>query len=249
MRKRGFTLVELLTVIAIVGILYAIFMPVFKSARGAAFQYNASQTMRQLGASMAMYASDNDDSCPLALYPQANGLQTWFGFREPDGKVDRAAGLLSAYSHGKLGKDPTHNVRPWFGDNTGFGYNWGHIGSDSHERANPEFTSSCENAAHMSELSDPSGTIGFTTSAFYFAPWLERGDGYLYDCGFIYQNRYWRGNPPVDFRHQGARVVDKKLREVRNEGFALVLFMDGSTKARKEGQIKDGMFMRMPPRE
>jgi prepilin-type N-terminal cleavage/methylation domain-containing protein len=249
MRRKAFTLVELLTVIAIIGILYAIFLPVIKAAKSAAFQYNASQTIRQLGSSMAMYASDNDDTCPLALYRAPQGLQTWFGLRTPDGKVDRNAGLLGAYSGGKLGKDPIHDAKPWFGDGTGFGYNWAHIGSDMHERNGPGNPLSPENPAHMSMLSNPSQTIGFTTSSFYYAKWLPKGDGAVYDCGFIYQNKYWAGNPPIDFRHQGYRRVDEKLREVNSDGFALVLFMDGRVKAKKQEQITDEMFMRMPPRE
>src|SRR4051794_31572575 len=97
MRKNGFTLVELLTVIAIIAILYAILLPVIKTAKGAAFQYNASQGIRQLGAATAIYAADSDDTAPLALFADAEGLQAWFGLRYPSGKVDREMGLLGPY--------------------------------------------------------------------------------------------------------------------------------------------------------
>ncbi|MCU0317280.1 MAG: prepilin-type N-terminal cleavage/methylation domain-containing protein [Fimbriimonadaceae bacterium] len=61
MQTRGFTLVELLVVIAIIAILAAILFPVFSQAKVSAKQSQSLAQMRQLSASVLMYASDHDD--------------------------------------------------------------------------------------------------------------------------------------------------------------------------------------------
>ena len=64
MRKNAFTLVELLTVIAIMGVLAAILFPAFISTREQARKATCALNMRQLGMAMILYAQDNDDRLP-----------------------------------------------------------------------------------------------------------------------------------------------------------------------------------------
>ena len=59
--KKAFTLIELLVVIAIIAILAAILFPVFAQAKAAAKQSVALSNMKQLGTSLQIYLSDNDD--------------------------------------------------------------------------------------------------------------------------------------------------------------------------------------------
>lgn len=61
MRIRAFTLIELLVVIAIIAILAAILFPVFSQAKEAAKKTKSLAQMRQLSASVMMYAGDADD--------------------------------------------------------------------------------------------------------------------------------------------------------------------------------------------
>lgn len=68
--KRAFTLIELLVVIAIIAILAAILFPVFAQAREAAKKTVAINAQKQIGLSMVMYASDNDD-----VLPRSDGCQ------------------------------------------------------------------------------------------------------------------------------------------------------------------------------
>ncbi|MFI5386784.1 MAG: type II secretion system protein, partial [Fimbriimonadales bacterium] len=49
MRRRAFTLVELMTVVGILSILYAIFMPVIVQAKNYAEQWVAGDAMAKLG--------------------------------------------------------------------------------------------------------------------------------------------------------------------------------------------------------
>ncbi|RYG35272.1 prepilin-type N-terminal cleavage/methylation domain-containing protein [bacterium] len=58
--RRGATLVELLTVVAILGVLGAILYPVLASARKKAGSTSAISRMRQLGAAGAVYATDHN---------------------------------------------------------------------------------------------------------------------------------------------------------------------------------------------
>lgn len=246
MKRNGFTLVELLVVMAILSILFAIMMPMAKAARAAAFQYNAANAIKQLGTATNLYASDHDDSAPLAYYSTHAGMQTWFGLGDEKGFYDPKHGLLAGYTNGRTLRDPIHNAKDWLGDKSGFGYNWAQIGSDAHISGGWSDDWNCYNAARMSEIESPSNTVVYATSAYVNVAW-EGGDGDIYDYGFIFEPYYWRGNPPVDFRHQGIRQIDNAFQRVVNSGMAVAVMADGRTRNFKQTQMKDAHFLRYGP--
>lgn len=60
----AFTLIELLTVIAIIGILAAILIPVVGKVREQARQAACASNLRQIGVGVHLYSADNDDWLP-----------------------------------------------------------------------------------------------------------------------------------------------------------------------------------------
>ena len=62
----GFTLVEMLVVIAIIGLLLGLLMPVLSSARNSARKADCQMRLRQIGLAMANYMDTRGDS---ARYP------------------------------------------------------------------------------------------------------------------------------------------------------------------------------------
>ena len=73
---RGFTLVELLVVIAIIAVLAAMLFPVFASARKAAAKAGCQSNLRQIGMAFAMYVSDYSD-----CFPNTGDPYLWMGRR------------------------------------------------------------------------------------------------------------------------------------------------------------------------
>jgi len=71
MRRRGFTLVELLVVISIIALLISILLPALGSAREAGQKVVCAAHLRGLSQGVSMYALDNNDTIPG---PNTSGL-------------------------------------------------------------------------------------------------------------------------------------------------------------------------------
>lgn len=64
-RPAGFTLVELLTVIAIIGVLAAIIVPVVGKVRNSTRKSQSLNNLRQFGTALQLYAADNNGYVPV----------------------------------------------------------------------------------------------------------------------------------------------------------------------------------------
>ena len=68
-KSPGFTLVELLVVIAVIAILVSLLLPALGKARESASQIKCLSSMKQLGVTMALYSSQSDDwNVPLQIH-------------------------------------------------------------------------------------------------------------------------------------------------------------------------------------
>jgi prepilin-type N-terminal cleavage/methylation domain-containing protein len=64
--RRAFTLIELMVVVAVIGLLVGVLMPALSSARASAKRTACASNLRQIGAGLAIYMSANRDRYPHA---------------------------------------------------------------------------------------------------------------------------------------------------------------------------------------
>ncbi|HYE18801.1 MAG TPA: prepilin-type N-terminal cleavage/methylation domain-containing protein [Tepidisphaeraceae bacterium] len=94
--RKAFTLVELLVVIGIIALLISILLPALSKAREQAQQAACLSNLRQLGASMQLYANDFKDQIPIGYH----GAQPWTGyFVVNQSGVTTLMGLMYASKH------------------------------------------------------------------------------------------------------------------------------------------------------
>ena len=104
MKRNAFTLIELLTVIAIIGILAAILIPTVGAVRKSARQTQSLSNLKQLGSAMLLYVNDNKGSFPalgrpptptwdVQVSPFAGGeAATKIMIADPNDEVERIPG-------------------------------------------------------------------------------------------------------------------------------------------------------------
>ncbi len=76
--KHAFTLIELLTVIVIIGILAALILPVASKVRESAKLAKGVSNLRQIGSALTLYAANNHDLLPYSYRTGAGGQNTIF---------------------------------------------------------------------------------------------------------------------------------------------------------------------------
>lgn len=72
--KLGFSLIELLVVVAIISILVSLLLPALSAAKGRALTASCLNNQRQLGLAWTLYISDSGGSLPLNLDSVTNGV-------------------------------------------------------------------------------------------------------------------------------------------------------------------------------
>jgi prepilin-type N-terminal cleavage/methylation domain-containing protein len=203
-RRRAFTLIELLVVIAIIAILAAILFPVFMRAKESAKKTRSLAQMRQLAASIMMYAGDFDDGFAPAsmrnINPNANPI-IWTQIVQP--YILNKEILVAVGSDAGYAEDwNTRRVQSiGYSDATGF---------------DPLSTAVPGNA--------PPGTEGFTTTVqfsvvddtantglFAVTPNGQRGDTTSKHRGYVFNPYNGLNSPDNDYKKGLPMVSDRNL--------------------------------------
>ena len=96
--KHGFTILELLVVIAVITTLVALLLPSLAGSREAARGVVCGSSTRQLAAAVLMYGADNKSLAPAGAPDFLTNRIRWFGSRAGGvGVFGRQGGTMSAY--------------------------------------------------------------------------------------------------------------------------------------------------------
>ena len=103
--RRGFSLLELLVVIAVIAILSALLLPALRRGKASAWRVDCASNLRQLGLAAQMYWEDNAGRCFKWSYgPTNGGWNYWFGWlgsgAEGERPLDLSRGVLHPYLQG-----------------------------------------------------------------------------------------------------------------------------------------------------
>src|SRR5688500_9941742 len=107
--RPAFTLVELLVVVAIIGILVALLLPAVQSAREAARRMQCRNNLKQIGLACHNYMSAQQVFPPVSLYPQGVTFEPWSAHARLLPYIEQAslAGLIDWQASREFVDNPT----------------------------------------------------------------------------------------------------------------------------------------------
>ncbi|QEL15789.1 type II secretion system protein [Limnoglobus roseus] len=169
MRTRSaFTLLELLVVMAIIGILIGLSLPAVQKARAAAIRLADQNNLKQLTLGVQNYAATNADVLPPLMTLENGGVRWWFAFEKPTGVYDTAGSHLMPYLENSRAalqspaKAPGKVVLTYDGLSGGYGYNYWYLAPDG---PTPSFTLSGKwRKVTLPQIASTSRTVAFANA-------------------------------------------------------------------------------------
>jgi len=181
-RARAFTLVELLVVIAVIGIVAALLLPALARSKDSARRAQCASNLHQFGLATQMYWDDNNGQCFGYVFGTTNvGQVYWFGWlgqgAEGERPFDPTQGALYPYMPAggveicpSLNYDPAQFKLKATGAAGGYGYN---ISLSPNPGQPPVKISQTKNPAGLCLLADAAQINTFQAPASPSHPMLE----------------------------------------------------------------------------
>lgn len=218
--QQGFTLIEILVVLAIIGLLAGLLFPVFSSARDSARTTSCASNLKQIGQAITLYVQDNNQRYPLAAQPLNC---TWVDTIYPYAKSTKIFSCPSAeYGEYVPGCGPSEPI-PGGDPAAQYGYN------GSYDMVNPFIQVNSvtdSNGGTTSTYDIPIKGISLSKYRFPSSTILVLDGG---DDSYLFHNAYAVINPGVDPIHSVKDLTDGGVLTRHKDGVNL-LYVDGHVK-------------------
>jgi len=199
--KAGFTLVELLVVVAIIALLIGILLPAIGRVRGAAEATVCGSNLRQLALANLIYADSNAGRFVVGAAKMSENLRRWHGRRDNTNEPfdPREGPLWPYFETGEVKQCPSFDPpeEGFEAGNGGYGYNNEYVGRAERGDFDGEL------GAKQSMFARPTETVMFTDAA------MSKPTGRLIEYSFAEPPRFTWGpaDPSIHFRHAGQTNV------------------------------------------